>query len=301
MAPEKLNPRLFATFDIGGTTIKYGLIQEDGVLVWTKELPTQSEKGGPHIIKTVCELVNGLEEKAELSGVCISTAGMVDPQKGVIVHSASLIPNYAGMCVKDHIEAACHLPCAVENDVNCAALAEATFGAAKGAQSAVMLTVGTGIGGALLLSGQVLHGASNSAGEVGYMHMGKGAFQELAATSVLVAKVVREKHDAPKSWDGKVVFSAAKDGDAICKAAIEKMVAYLSEGIANICYVFNPEVVVLGGGVMSQKAYLEDKLRAALKTYLVPYVYEHTRLTFATFQNEAGMIGALVHFLNTEQ
>ena len=297
MAPEKPRARLFATFDIGGTTIKYGVIQEDATLIWSKELPTQSKKGGLNIIKTVCNLVNNLEEKPKLSGICISTAGMVDPQKGVIVHSASLIPNYAGMCVKDYIEAACHLPCAVENDVNCAALAEATFGAAKGAQSAVMLTIGTGIGGALLLNGQVLHGASDSAGEVGYMHMGQGAFQELAATSVLVEEVAREKHDAPKSWDGKAVFSAAKDGDAICKAAIEKMVMHLSKGIAIICYVFNPEVVVLGGGVMSQKDYLEDKLRTSLKTYLVPYMYEHTRLTFATFQNEAGMIGALVHFL----
>ena len=146
-----------------------------------------------------------------------------------------------------------HLPCEVENDVNCAGLAEHFSGASKGSKISVCLTVGTGIGGAILIDGKVFHGFSGSGCEVGYMHLPGGAFQDMGASSILVKKTAEYKRIAPESIDGKYVFEHAKKGDTDCIRAIEEMCEVLGMGIFNICYVVNPEVVVLGGGIMAQK------------------------------------------------
>ena len=184
----------------------------------------------------------------------------------------------------------------MENDVNCAGLAECFAGASKGSKISVCLTIGTGIGGSIIIDGKVFHGFSGSGCEVGYMHLPGGEFQDLGASSILVKKTAEYKNLSPDSIDGKYVFAQAKQGDRDCIRAIEEMCEILGMGIANICYVVNPEVVVLGGGIMAQKEYLKDLLRKGLDKYLIPSVAKHTRLAFAENQNQAGMLGAFYHF-----
>ena len=128
------------------------------------------------------------------------------------------------------------------------------------------------------------------------MHLPGGEFQDLGASSILVKKTAEYKNLSPDSIDGKYVFAQAKQGDRDCIRAIEEMCQILGMGIANICYVVNPEVVVLGGGIMAQKEYLKDLLRKSLDKYLIPSVAKHTRLAFAENQNQAGMLGAFYHF-----
>lgn len=184
----------------------------------------------------------------------------------------------------------------MENDVNCAGLAECFAGASKGSKISVCLTIGTGIGGSIIIDGKVFHGFSGSGCEVGYMHLPGGEFQDLGASSILVKKTAEYKNLSPDSIDGKYVFAQAKQGDRDCIRTIEEMCEILGMGIANICYVVNPEVVVLGGGIMAQKEYLKDLLRKGLDKYLIPSVAKHTRLAFAENQNQAGMLGAFYHF-----
>ena len=160
-----MNP--YVVIDIGGTSIKYGLADAKGQLLETHEIPTEAQKGGPHILNTTKEIVARYLKKHPLAGVAISSAGMVDPDKGEIFYAGPQIPNYAGTQFKKEIEETFQIPCEIENDVNCAGLAEVTTGHAKGSNNAVCLTIGTGIGGCLLLDGQVFHGFSNSACEVG--------------------------------------------------------------------------------------------------------------------------------------
>ena len=186
----------------------------------------------------------------------------------------------------------------MENDVNCAGLAEYKAGAAAGSKAAVMLTIGTGIGGCILLNGEVFHGFSNSACEVGYMHMNDSDFQTLGAASILTKKVSEWKGETEKKWDGYHIFEEAKKGDKLCLLAIDEMVDILGEGIANICYVINPEVVVLGGGIMAQEQFLKERVECAVKRYLVSSIEEHTKIVFAKHQNDAGMLGAFYHFCN---
>lgn len=285
----------YISIDIGGTAIKYGIVSENAEVLLKKEMKTEAQKGGPAILEKVIGIVEELKGEAD-AGVCISTAGMVDIEKGEIFYSAPLIPNYIGTAFKKTVEERFGIPCEVENDVNCAGLAEYKAGAAAGSKAAVMLTIGTGIGGCILLNGEVFHGFSNSACEVGYMHMNDSDFQTLGAASILTNKVSEWKGETEKKWDGYHIFEEAKKGDKLCLLAIDEMVDILGEGIANICYVINPEVVVLGGGIMAQEQFLKERVECAVKRYLVSSIEEHTKIVFAKHQNDAGMLGAFYHF-----
>ena len=152
-----------------------------------------------------------------------------------------------------------------------------------------------------ILDGKVFHGFSGSGCEIGYMHLPGGEFQDLGASSILVKKTAEYKKIPAESIDGKYVFENAKKGDEDCIRAIEEMTDVLGMGIANICYVLNPEVVVLGGGIMAQKEYLGEKIRKSLEKYLIPSVASHTRLAFAENQNQAGMLGAYYHFRTRQE
>ena len=286
----------YVAIDIGGTNIKYGLINEAETLVEAHEMPTEAHKGGPGIMQKVEGIVAAYLEKGPIAGICISSAGMVDPDKGEIFYAGPQIPNYAGTQFKKVLEEKFSLPCEIENDVNCAGLAEAVSGSGKGASVTLCLTIGTGIGGCLIMDGKVFHGFSNSACEVGYMHMQDGAFQDLASTTALVEYVAEAHGDSVDQWNGRRIFKEATEGNKICMSGIDRMVDYLGKGLANICYVANPEVVILGGGIMGQEAILKPKIRAALKAALVPSLAEKTRLEFAHHQNTAGMLGAYYHF-----
>ena len=286
----------YICIDIGGTNIKYGIIREDAVILENHEIPTEAHLGGPKILHKVTSIVSAYLDNASYAGVCISTAGIVDCQKGEIVHAGHTIPNFKGTGFKATIENTFHLPCEVENDVNCAALAEHYAGASKGTSSSLCLTIGTGIGGALILNNQIHHGFSFSGCEVGYMHMLGSSFEKLGASSILVKKVQKLKGNEEESIDGKYVFEHAKEGDRHCIQAIDEMADILGMGIANICYIVNPEIVVLGGGIMAQKEYLYPKIRASIDKYLIPYISEKTTLAFAQNQNQAGMLGAFYHF-----
>lgn len=285
----------YLLIDIGGTNIKYGLLNQEEELLEAHEIPTEAHLGGPHILSKVKELVASYLDKGIL-GVALSSAGMVDPQKGEIFYAGPQIPNYAGTQFKKEIETSFGIPCELENDVNCAGLAEQVSGSAQGANPVICLTIGTGIGGCLLVDGKIFHGFSNSACEVGYLHLEDGAFQDLASTTALVAYVAKEHGDDPSLWNGRRIFKEATEGNRICIAGIDRMVDYLGKGIANMCYVINPELVVLGGGIMGQEAILKPKIEASLKAHLVPSLADKTKLVFAHHKNAAGMYGAYYHF-----
>lgn len=287
----------YVCIDIGGTAIKSGIVNAAGDILVRSEMGTEAEKGGSAILGKTVGIVEAFQKSEEIQGICISTAGMVDVDKGEIFYAAPLIPNYAGTKFKSVMEKRFQIPCEVENDVNCAGLAESISGAAKHSVNTVMLTIGTGIGGCIIIDKKVFHGFSNSACEVGYMHMFDSDFQTLGAASTLTKKVAERKCGESKDWPGRRIFEAAKSGDEICVRAIEEMVDILGRGIANICYVLNPQTVVLGGGIMSQEAYLKKKIEAALVKYLVPDIARRTAIEFALYRNDAGMLGAFYHFM----
>ncbi len=288
----------YISVDIGGTAIKYGMIREDGEILSRNVIDTEAHKGGSAILNKVEKIVEQHRMQENLCGICISTAGIVDTEKGIITYAAPLIPDYTGTEYKRVLEDKFQIPCEVENDVNCAGLAEYYSGASAGSKIAVMLTVGTGIGGSIVIDGEIFRGFSGSACEVGYMNIQGGDFQSLGAASILTKKVADWKKEPRERWNGYRIFEAAKEGDDLCIQAIEEMSDTLGQGISNICYVVNPEVVVLGGGIMAQEQYLREKIEASIAAYLLPEIAAHTRLEFAKHRNDAGMLGAFYHFIH---
>lgn len=288
----------YISIDIGGTFIKYGLINENGEILEKHELATEANKGGEQILEKTLKIVENYKENHQVEGVAISTAGMVDTKNGSIRYASELIPGYTGINFKEPIKEKFDLPCYVENDVNCAGLAEYKSGAGKNSEIALILTIGTGIGGCAIINGEVYHGISGSAMEIGYMNMQNSTFETLASAKTLVEKVADLKVENVEDWNGKKIFDLAKGGDEICIKAIDEMCEVLARGIANIVYVLNPDTIILGGGIMAQGEYLYEKIDKNLEKYLQKPLYDAISLKFASNQNAAGMLGAFYNFKN---
>ena len=318
----------YFALDIGGTKTKYALLGEKGEILSTYEKDTEAQRGGSFILENVkgeihrvlAELKGNPPEGAQadtkgdakaertteakteplLFGICISTAGMVDEIKGEIIHAGPQIPEYKGCKWKEEIERTFSIPCEVENDVKCAGLGEYSFGSGKGTSSMLCLTIGTGIGGSFILNGEVYHGTSHSAMEIGYMQIPGGMFQRMASTSALVKRVASRKGEPEELWNGKRIFEEVAKEDKICLEELDRLCDALSIGLSNLCYAFNPECIVLGGGIMEQKDILLPKIWGHLQEHLVPIVAENTRLLAASLGNRAGLLGAYVHFQNRQ-
>lgn len=291
----------YIAFDIGGTMIKYGVIDEKASLIVVEEFPTNAIMGGQDIINRVCQKIKELKQSYHFLGVGISTAGMVDYENGTILYANDNIPNYTGTKVKQMIEEECLIPCEVENDVACAALSEQKIGAAKGSNHCLCITVGTGIGGAIILDGKIFHGHSNSAGNLGYMNVFGKTFENIASSKALVEQVKKQKGIEEGTFNGKTVFELAKQNDKICEEAIQNLCDRLAYGISNACCILNPELVVLGGGIMEQKEYLDGLLQSGLDKYLPTAIRKFTKLTFAANGNYAGLLGAYFNFKERNQ
>ncbi len=280
-------------FDIGGTSIKYGAAyEENGNIVFAErsEIPTNAkEAGGPGIAACVERLINEMKERYDAEGIAISTAGMVDFETGTIIYANENIPDYIGWDWKTFIREKFDLPCSVENDVNCAALGESIYGAGRGADSVLCITVGTGVGGAVILDRRIWHGHNGCAGEIGYMKVNGVTLEKSASTTALI-KNVEEK--TGKKLNGKQIFDLAKAGDEDCRKAIDELCAALAKGIACISCLFDAETVVLGGGIMAQKEYLAPLIRSHLDRCVDSIISDNCNITFASLGNTAGMAGA---------
>ena len=293
----------YACFDIGGTAIKYGLADELGNFTHTGHIATEvREKGVAQIIPKIVQQIKAYQRSHIVVGVAIASAGVVNAQTGEIIYGGINFPGYAGTKIKAQVEAVTGLPCTVENDVNAAGLGEYWRGAGQGAQSLFCLMVGTGIGGCFILKGELVRGVSYSAGEIGYLQTdGTGSFEEIASVTALIKRVARAKQLKSSELNGEKVFALAKAGDKEAVQAIEAVIKIWATGIANICYVVNPERVVIGGGIMAQEAYLRPRLKAALQQSMLPLVYTKTTFSFASLANNVGLTGALYYFLQWQK
>lgn len=289
----------YICIDIGGTSIKYGVATSEGILLETHERPTEAQQGEPGIMQKIEEIVNNFLQKYEIAGVAISTAGMVDPEKGCIVYSLEeAIPNYTNTQIKETIESKFGITTTVENDVNCAGLGEMWQAANVANKTIFCLTVGTSIGGCVIHDGKLISGASYSAGEIAYMKIPQGRLHDLVSTTKLVQEVATHKNLPLSEVNGKVVFDwAMNNNDKIAISSIKSLMDNLAEGLANVVSVLNPHIIILGGGIMANEEYLRPLLEEALQKRLVPRVFAHTKILFARLGNNAGMLGALYNFI----
>ncbi len=294
----------YVCIDIGGTSIKYGLADEKGNLLERGERPTLAvEEGARGIVEKVIGIVKGFQASRDIQGAAIATAGIVDAAAGSIIFAGERsFPGYTGTKLRSEVEKACGIPCTVENDVNAAGLGEYWLGAAKGVGSVFMMAVGTGIGGCILLNGKVVHGIGGSAGEVGFLPMPGGKIlEEMASTRALVEHAAAACGMRPSELSGEKVFQMAEDGRKEALEAIDDMAEHLAEGMAYVCCLLNPEIILLGGAVMAQEKWLRPRLESRLEKLVLPAMRRGTRIEFAHLGNDAGMLGALYFLLNQKE
>lgn len=285
--------------DIGGTNTKMGICDERGNVDQYKEYPTESLKGGPHVIE---KLLLQLAAYTDYDAIAISTAGQVNSEEGYIVYANENIPNYTGMKIREITEDRFKKPVRVENDVNAAALGEAYFGAAQSYQDFLCLTFGTGIGGAIVIDRQIYRGAKGVAAEFGHIITHplsdtrggerKPYYESYASTTALVRMA---RHVDPECVDGKVFFGKIRLGNEPLQQVLHAWVAEVAIGLASIIHIFNPSAIIVGGGVMEQ----DDLVRAveAQTQDLIMESFADVKILKASLGNKAGLLGAASLFL----
>lgn len=281
-------------FDIGGTFIKYGLCDENFNLIEKDKVPTYAQNGGQSIIERIIEII---EQYDNIDRVGVSTAGQVDSENGIVVYSTDNIPYYTGMRVKSLIENKTGIPTFVENDVNCAALGEAYFGAAKGVSDFICLTLGTGVGGAIFLNNKLYKGSSSSAGELGHMIIhsggkqctcgGEGCYECYASASALIKAVNKV---SPVELNAFQIFEKENIEKPEIRSEIDKWIDEIIVGLVNIIYIFNPSMIVLGGGIMNED-YIIELIDRKIYSRLMDN-FKNVKIVRPKLGNDAGMIGA---------
>lgn len=285
----------YLCIDIGGTKIKYGLFNKEAISL--SHVESVDTPYGSKILDTVLGLINEHFHEG-LVGIAISSAGVINPGTGEVVYAGPTIPNYIGVNFYDGIKEKFDIPVSIENDVNAALLGEYWKGSAQSSSSTVMLTVGTGVGGAFMIKDTLWNGFSLSAGEVGYLGVGQSYFQSVASSSSLSVEV---SNLLGYQVDGREIFRLANEGNLQCIDSISKFVHSLCLGMSDIMYLLNPETIILGGGIMDQREYLSPLIHKALDEILIDSRFKSSRIEFATCGNDAGMIGALYHLLYGKQ
>lgn len=285
-------------FDIGGTAIKYGLASDSFEIIESNEMPTANE-GGKANAKTVLQNLDRVmtEYKGQYNAIGISTAGQVDFERGYIVYGTDNIPGFTGTDMRGIFESKYGVPVAVDNDVNCAGLGEAHFGAGRSSDYFICLTYGTGVGGAIYLNGDLLRGAKSAAGEFGHMvtHAGgaqctcgrKGCYEAYASCRALTNRV--SEHFG-RYVSGREIYEPQMLEDPFIKQAISDWEDEIVTGLVSLSYIFNPPLIVLGGGIMSEEILVNNIRKKLIER--VGINYQSVQLEKAQLRNKAGMLGA---------
>lgn len=306
-------------FDLGGTTCKVGFFGENGKLIEKWEVPTDKKNDGKNILPNLAENIHSYlhGKKIPLSDIVgggIGVPGAVTPD-GVVNKCVNL-----GWDKKVPIEAKmtelCGFPVKAGNDANVAAMGEYYMGAGKGSQSMVMVTLGTGIGGGIIIEGKMLVGFNGAGGEIGHIHVddseteacgcgNKGCIEQYASATGIVRlahrALLRESMDSPlrtmEHITAKDVFDQAKAGDTLSNIIADEVCTRLGKMLAGVANVINPEVFVLGGGVSKAGEILIEKLRPSFEKEAF-HACRGTKIELATLGNDAGMYGCVGLVLN---
>ena len=252
--------------DIGGTAVKLGLVDENGRVLRRAERSVSFDGYKTPILDTVQAAIHEFltADTPRLEGIAVSATGQIDSRRGVVAGTCGNFPGWIGVDIKGTLERAFGLPVTVANDANCMLLGEVWAGAAKGYTDVIGVTLGTGVGGGIL-----------------------------PGTTALVRSAQKAGLDAP---DGRAIFEAAAAGDARTLAVINGWINEIAQGLAGLVHIFNPQLILIGGGVSAQQALLIDPLAAQVRKSIMPAFAEGLEVRAAALQNDAGLVGAVYYF-----
>lgn len=274
--------------DIGGTMIKYGLVSSDGEILSTDKIETEAEKGLENILNKIDNIFKRYKENNPV-GIAVSGTGQINGIIGKVIGGNPIIPNWIGTNLVKILEKKYNLPAVLENDVNCVALGEKWIGAGKDLSNFICLTIGTGIGGGIILNNQLFRGENFVAGEFGHILIKKGEFEQFASTTALI-RLVKER--TGKILNGKEIFDLEKKEIVEYQEVISEWIENLTDGLSSIIYCFNPANIILGGGVIGQGEPLINRIKNSLFKKIGSQFKEKLNIIQAKLGNNAGMIGA---------
>lgn len=315
-----MSQALYIGVDLGGTAIKLGLCNAEGQLLRTYEGPTQADEGSDAVLNNIAAYVKefvppGTPEWELVQGVGIGIAGFLDIPNGIIEFSANL--PFRDVPVKQIMEEKIGKPVKINNDANVAALGEVWGGAGKGVSDCVCYTLGTGVGGGIIVGGRLIEGFSGMAGELGHMAVvpdleaiqcGCGQMGCLETVSSATG-IIRMAKDAVARGDrtslasvekimAKEVFDAAKAGDEVAARIVSRAAYYLGKSMAAVAIVVNPQRFILGGGVSMAGEFLFEQVREVFRKLSPPRAHEGVDIVAAELGNNAGVVGAAGLFLH---
>ena len=304
--------RVVIGVDLGGTNTRTALVNREGIVLDKQKEATVAAGGHEQVIAKLIGNINRQRENAGRLGrtviaVGVGAPGVIHEQTGVVVKSPNF-PDWNNLPLRKTLELELGIPVIIENDANAAALGEQWRGAGSGIKSMIFLTLGTGVGGGIILGGRIWHGADGMAGEVGHMTIspdgrpcgcGNTGCLEMYASSrgiVMTFGEIWSQQDAaaplPTGITSEQVYQAARSGEPIAARAMQDMGRSLGIGIANLINIFNPEMVVIGGGVRDAWDLFIDATRDEIRRRAFEYPAERTKILPSVLGDDAGMVGA---------
>lgn len=310
------NAGYVGALDIGGTKMLAGIIDSTGELVARRRVETQASRGAAEVIARAATLVRELAQEtgispSSLTGIGCSVPGPLDSERGVVIFSPNLA--WRDVPVAALLSEALEVPVKIEDDARCAALGEAYRGGARGAQNAVYVTISTGIGGGVIVNGRIYRGSHGCAGEVGHMTLdtsgppcacgNMGCFESLASGTAIAARarqallhgdetLLARFRDEPGLPTAEQVIDAANMGDGVALRILETVGMFLGMGLAAIAAAYDPEVIVLGGGVIQPDGILLQRAREIFRSRVIQPLGSLVRIAPAALGDESALWGA---------
>ncbi len=293
--------------DIGGTSVKLGLLDRQGRIHARHEASVCFDGYETPILTTVIRETEAFiqRENAIIEGIGVSATGQINAQTGVVIGTNGQIPHYEGARIRADVEAAFGVPVRCLNDANAAVLGECFVGRTRGLRDVIMLTLGAGVGGGMVLDGKLYGGRRGIAGELGHFTLyqdgppcscGKrGCFESYASTTALVRRACDATGNA--DLNGRKIFDLASQGDEQMLRVLDCWLEDVAAGITGLVHIFNPEMVLIGGGVSTQEALLMAPLRRKVRAGTMPRFAEDLQVEQAILGNDAGMIGAVKYLM----
>ena len=298
--------KMYLGVDIGGTAVKLGLVDDTGAVLRRAERSVSFDGYKTPILDTVQAAIRDFlaQDPPALAGIGVSATGQIDSRRGVVAGTCGNFPGWIGVEIKDTLEREFSLPVTVANDANCMLLGEVWAGAAKGYTDVIGVTLGTGVGGGILTGGHLLEGARGLGGELGHYRLHAldgvvctcgaiGCYERYAATTALV-RAAQEKDPAWK--DGRAIFAAAEAGNETVLALLDAWTDEIAQGLAGMVHIFNPQLILIGGGVSAQQKLLIEPIAAKVRASVMPAFAEGLEIRAAQLHNDAGMVGAVYYF-----
>lgn len=296
--------------DIGGTFIKLGIVDDAGNVSMRREVPID-RSGKETVMETV---MNGIDtllkdsglEAGAFEGIGVSAAGCIDTNKGCVAENGGNIPDWSFTPVAGPLSERYGIGATIANDGNCVALAEAWVGAARGLRDVICVVLGTGVGGGIISGGHLIEGTHGFGGEIGHfpthadlLMTGEKKWGSHYETFASTGALVRRALMSGKDWlNGKEIFEAAASGDAGALEILDGWTTEIAAGITGFVHIFDPEVVLIGGGVSAQNELLVKPVRDKVIETVTPDMAAELKLRAAELGNNAGMVGAVKYFID---